>query len=226
MGRRLKAAMVEYADAAEPTRHSGVRRLGMPRPKQDVNRERRTNVWWCCTVGPAAVSDPGSEATMSGDHFDSIEEHLPQGPPRGCILIVSDYRPLNLGHASTLCMHGYAVHTAVTCTDVPRVFETYTVGHLDLVVFASLVHGWHHRDGERRPGSIPEASDPEWQTRNMRAVIDLVCERQVSPPTVLIAAELLTFGWYRITAEDLAAIGVEYRTYSASDPHAILDFLR
>ena len=163
---------------------------------------------------------------MSGDRLCPMDEHLPQGKPKGCILVVSDYRPLNLGHAATLCMEGYAVYTAVTCTDVPRVFERYTVGDVDLVVFASLVHGWHHREGERRPTGIPQATDPEWQTRNMREVIDIVCQRQESRPRVLIAVELITFGWYRITADVLEEAGVEYQTYSASDPYAIADLLR
>ena len=163
---------------------------------------------------------------MSGDHVGPIDEHLPRGQPKGCILVVSDYRPLNLGHAFTLCTHGYAVYTAVTCTDVPQIFERYAVGDVNLVVFASLVHGWHHGEGERRPESIPPATDPEWQIRNMRAVIDIVCGRQGSPPRVLIAVELMTFGWYRITADALEKAGVEYQTYPASDPHAIVGFLR
>ena len=163
---------------------------------------------------------------MSGHQLCPIEEHLPPGEPKGCVLVVSDYRPLNLGHAATLCSHGYAVYTAVTCTDVPRVFERYLVGDVDLVAFASLVHGWHHREGETRPMSIPSETDPEWQIRNMREVIDMVCGRQGSPPQVLIAAELLTLSWYAITPDALEAAGVEYQTYPANDPHAILDFLR
>jgi hypothetical protein len=163
---------------------------------------------------------------MSGKHVGPIEEHLPQGQSGGCILIVSDYRPLNLGHAATLCTHGYAVYTAVTCTDVPRIFERYAVGDLNLVAFASLVHGWHHQEGERRPEGIPPSTDPDWQIRNMTTVIDIVCQRQESPPRVLIAVELMTFGWYTITAEALEAAGVRYETYSVSDPHAIVDFLR
>ena len=162
---------------------------------------------------------------MSGHRLDPIEEHLPQGEPKGCVLVVSDYRPLNLGHAATLCSHGYAVYTAVTCTDVPRVFEMYIVGDVDLVAFASLVHGWHHREGELRPGSIPTETDPEWQIRNIKEVIDIVCGRQGRPPLVLIAVELMTFGWYTITPDVLAAAGVAYQTYPANDPHTILGFL-
>jgi len=163
---------------------------------------------------------------MSGDRRCSIDEHLPPGKPKGCVLIVSDHRPLNLGHAVTLCKEGYAVYTAVTCTDVPRIFERYAVGDVDAIVFASLVHGWHHLEGEGRPGGIPPTTDPEWQTRNMKAVIDIVCGRQGTPPRALIAVELMALEWYRITADALAAVGVEYQTYSASDPHAIVDFLR
>ena len=162
---------------------------------------------------------------MSSDQPCPIEQHLPQGQPHGCVLIVSDYRPLNLGHASTLCMHGYAVYTAVTCTDVPRIFEQYDVGDVDPIVFASLVHGWHHGEGERRPPEICPTTDPQWQTRNMRAVVDLVTARQESPPLVLIAVELMTYGWYAITADALAEAGLEYRTYPANDPHAIVDML-
>lgn len=172
---------------------------------------------------------PGSgrdgEGTMAGDHFCPIDEHLPPGEPRGCVLIVSDYRPLNLGHASVLCLEGLAVYTAVTCTDVPRLFERYSVGDLDLIVFASLVHGWHHREGEGRPEDIPLDTDADWQIRNMKAVLDLVCGRQANPPRVVIAEELMTYGWYHITVEALAEAGLDYQTYSASDPHAIVKLL-
>ena len=139
--------------------------------------------------------------------------------------MVSDYRPLNLGHAATLCLHGYAVYTAVTCTDVPRIFEAYSPGPVDVVAFASLVHGWHHGEGEARPADMPAATDPQWQTRNMRAVVDLVEGRQERAPRVLIARELMTYGWYRITADDLATVGLAYETYPANDPHAIVDLL-
>jgi hypothetical protein len=129
-------------------------------------------------------------------------------------------------YAAILCPHGYAVYTAVTCTDVATVCERYEVGDVDLVVFASVVHGWHDQEEERRPAGTPQASDAEWQVRNLRAVIDTVCKRQASPTRVLIAAELMTFGWYKITAEALEAAGVEYQTYSASHPDAIVDILR
>jgi hypothetical protein len=163
---------------------------------------------------------------MSDDRLCPVDEHLPEGKPKGCVLVVSDYRLLNLGHAFALCDEGYAVYTAVTCTDVPMIFERYHVGDVDLVAFASLVHGWHHLEREERPESIPQTTDPEWQTRNMREVIDIVCGRQTSPPKVLIAVELVTFGWYRITAEVLEKAGVEYEMYSASDPYSIVGFLQ
>jgi hypothetical protein len=163
---------------------------------------------------------------MSGSRVGPIDESLPAGQPLGCVLIVSDYRPLNLGHAATLCLHGYAVYTAVTCTDVPRIFTKYAPGNIDLLVFASLVHGWHHGEGERRPAGMTPTTDADWQTRNMRAVLDLVCERQEHPPLILVAVELMTYGWYKITAETLAEAGLGYHTYSASDPHAIVDLLR
>ena len=162
---------------------------------------------------------------MCAEVIRPVDEHLPAGDARGVILVVSDYRPLNLGHAAALCMARYAVYTAVTCTDIPRAFEKFRVGEVDLVVFASLVHGRHHRDAERRPESIPEQTDREWQTRNIRQAIDTVCSRQGNPPKVLVAIDLMTHGWYDVTADALEAVGIEYQTYSAGDPHAIADFL-
>ncbi|MEN6346494.1 MAG: hypothetical protein ABFE16_14435 [Armatimonadia bacterium] len=157
---------------------------------------------------------------------ESVEEHLPSGELKGCLLVVSDHRSLNVGHAYCLCSAGYAVYTAVTCTDVPRVLERFCVGPIDAIVFASKVHGWHHREAERRPESIPQESDDEWQTRNLKEVIAIVCARQANRPTVIIAEELLTPGWYDTTQEALAAAGIEYQTYSAGDPHGILACLR
>lgn len=154
-----------------------------------------------------------------------VDEHLPAGEARGCILVVSDYRLLNLGHASALCGSGYVVYTAVTCTDVPRVFETFQVRDVNLVAFASLVHGWHHDENELRPEAMPDATDDQWQVRNIKQVVDAIRARQSTPPVVLVAIDLLTYRWYDITAEALAAAGIEYHTYSASDPHSILGFL-
>jgi len=162
---------------------------------------------------------------MSGKHVHPVDEHLPCGEARGCILVVSDYRLLNLAHAGALCAAGYVVYTAVTCTDVPRVFELFAVGAVDLIAFASLVHGWHHQEQEGRPETIPATTDEAWQTRNIREVIDAVCARQQTPPRVLVAVDLLTYPWYDISADTLAAAGIEYQTYSASTPHSILDFL-
>ena len=164
--------------------------------------------------------------TMSATPLCATDEYLPQGQPRGRILVVSDHRPLNRGHAATLCLQGYAVYTAVTCTEVSGIFGRHLVGDLEVVVFASLVHGWHHQEGERRPASMPPMTDAEWQVRNMGVVIDTVCGRQEEPPSVLIAVELMTYGWYRITADALAAAGIVYQTYSVSDPHSIVGFLR
>ena len=163
---------------------------------------------------------------MPSNRLRPIEEYRPQGEPHGCILVVSDHRPLNLGHAAMLRRHGYCVYTAITCTDVTRVFDHYAVGELELVVFASLVHAWHHAEGERRPSCIPPATDPDWQIRNMTAVVDIIAERQGSAPRVLIAEELMTCGWYTITEETLAKAGLEYQTYPANDPHAIVGLLR
>jgi len=163
---------------------------------------------------------------MLNEHAQPVEEHLPRGAARGCILVVSDYRLLNLGHASTLSMAGYAVYTAVTCTDVPRVFEQFTVNSVDLVVFASVVHGWHHEEAERRPKDIPAATDREWQTRNIKQVIDTVAARQQTPPKVLVATDLLDYACYDISADALAAAGIEYQTYSAGDPRSVMGFLQ
>ena len=162
---------------------------------------------------------------MSGIHLGPVDEHLPEGEPRGCVLVISDYRSLNLGHAYALCSEGYAVYTAVTCTDVARVFEMYAVGDVDAVVFPSLVHGWHHMEAEARPDGISQETDREWQTRNLREVIDIVAARQAKPPKVLIAREMLTPGWYDTTAEALEAAGLAYQTYSAGDPYSIADLL-
>ncbi len=163
---------------------------------------------------------------MDGGRFDPVQEHLPAGDPRGCVLVVSDHRPLNFLHAAALCVEGYAVYTAVTCTDVPRVFDQFAVASVDLVAFASLVHGWHHREAETRPAGIPSATDSDWQVRNIRAVVDSIHGRQQRPPRVLVASELIAYNFYDVTADALTAAGIDYHTYPANDPHAIVDFLR
>jgi len=163
---------------------------------------------------------------MVSEHAQPVEEHLPRGEAQGCILVVSDYRLLNLGHASALSLAGYAVYTAVTCTDVPRVFEQFEVGDVDLIVFASVVHGWHHEEAERRPEDIPAATDNQWQTRNIRQVIDTVAARQQTPPGILVATDLLDYSCYDISADALADAGIEYQTYSAGDPRSVLGFLQ
>ena len=56
--------------------------------------------------------------------------------------------------------------------------------------------------------------------------MDTVCERQESPLAVLLAMGATAFGWRRITADALQTAGIEYHTYSVSDPDAIVDFLR
>ncbi len=162
---------------------------------------------------------------MAEEHCQ-IREYLPQGEPRGRLLIVSDYRPLNLGHAAVLCLEGFVVYTVVTCTDVPRLYERYSVTDLDLIVFASLVHGWHHQEGEKRPPGISPDTDFCWQVRNMQAVIDLVNTRQPARPQIIIAEELMTYGWYQITSEALLAAGIEYQTYSASAPQTIVQLFK
>lgn len=161
---------------------------------------------------------------MTGGCLDPVGEHLPEGEPKGRILVISDYRPLNRLHSDLLNMEGYAVYTAETCTDVPRVFEAYQVSHVDLVVFASLVHGWHEHEG--RPSALPQETDPQWQVRNMKAVVDLVSSRQATPPRVLIADELMAFDWYGVTPDALASVGLQYATYPVSEPQALAELLR
>jgi len=85
---------------------------------------------------------------VDSQQLEPVDEYLPEGEPLGCVLVVSDYRLLNLSHASALRKAGYAVYTAVTCTDVPRMYETFEVQHIDLIAFASLVHGWYHQEAE------------------------------------------------------------------------------
>lgn len=163
---------------------------------------------------------------MLSESIHPVEEHMPRGERRGCILVVSDYRLLNLGHAATLSRAGYAVYTAVTCTDVPRIFEQFTVGDVDVVVFASLVHGWHHAEAEARPDTIPETTDREWHVRNLKQVVDTIRGRQTTPPRVLVATDLLQHNCYQISAEALQAAGIEYDSYAAGDPPSIVRLLR
>ena len=154
-----------------------------------------------------------------------VDEYLPNAESQGAILVVSDYRLLNLGHASALCRAGYSVYTAVTCSDVPRVFERFSVGDIDLVVFASLVHGWHHREAEKRPADIPPGTDMMWHTRNVAQVVETVRSRQDPPPKVLIASDLLMYDHYDVSEDALSAAGIEYETYSASNPLSVTGLL-
>ena len=162
---------------------------------------------------------------MRSEQIHPVEEHLPPGGPRGCVLVVSDYRLLNLAHATAIRAAGYAVYTAVTCTDVPRVFETYAVGHINLVAFASLVHGWHHQEAEERPENIPQGTDEQWHTRNILKVFEMIKARQESPPKVLVATDLIDHDCYAISTETLEAAGLEFDTYSASNPPSVITFL-
>lgn len=163
--------------------------------------------------------------TMRNDDIHPVDEHLPSGEVAGCILVVSDYRPLNLAHASALCRAGFAVYTTVTCTDVARVFEQFAVDTVDLIAFASVVHGWHHQREEDRPDELPHATDDQWQVRNMRHVIDLVSARQAKAPVVSVASDLLVYKWYEVNAASLAAAGIDYQIYSASRPHELIGLL-
>lgn len=163
---------------------------------------------------------------MRNEQLAPVDQHLPPGEILGCILVISDYRLLNLGHASALRRAGYAVYTAVTCTDVPRVFETFAVDHIDLIAFASLVHGWHHQEAEQRPSEIPEDTDGQWHTRNILNVVEIVNSRQQSPAKVLVATDLLEHDCYEITAGSLKAAGVQFESYSASNPTTIVGHLQ
>lgn len=159
---------------------------------------------------------------MHARELGPINEYLPIVESQGNVLVVSDYRMLNLGHATALCKGGYAVYTAVTCSDVPRVFETFGIANIGTVVFASLVHGWHHQEGEERPASIPPKTDVKWHTRNFAQVVETIVFRQGTPPRVLIADDLITHDWYDISRDALVAADISYQTYAASNPYAIV----
>jgi len=163
---------------------------------------------------------------MHTEQVDPVDRFLPEVKPRGHVLVVSDYRSLNVGHAAALCKAGYAVYTAVTCTDVPRVYESFDVEQIDLIAFASLVHGWHHREAEERPPGLPMESDAEWQTRNILQVVDLVSRRQQTPPMVLIATDLVDYECYSVSKCALEQGGIEIQTYSAGNPPSILRLLQ
>ena len=56
-------------------------------------------------------------------------------------------------------------------------------------------------------------------------MVDIITARQQIPPKILVATDLLNYTCYPITAETLAAAGIEYETYSAGDPPSIVGFL-
>jgi hypothetical protein len=155
-----------------------------------------------------------------------VSETLPRGEIRGAVLVVSDNRLLNLSHAVAVCSAGYAVYTAVTCTDLARVFKEYSVEHIDLIVFASLVHGWHHQEAEERPREMPPFTDAEWQIRNILQVVDIVSSRQQTPPKVIVAADLISHDCYSISKDALEAAGISVEMYSAGNPPSIVRFLQ
>ena len=189
-------------------------------------RGRRTHRPVCDERHVGRHPDPRNVRIMLHAPVDPVNEHLPKGEPRGCVLVVSDNRLINLSHAAALSAAGYAVYTAVTCTDVPRVFERFSTGNVDLIVFASLVHGWHHLEAERRPDDIPAETDARWQMRNIVQVVDAVCSRQDRPPRVLVATDLISHDCYNISRDALNAAGVDVNTYSASNPPSIIGFLQ
>ena len=145
--------------------------------------------------------------------------------PRGTVLVLSDYRPLNRAHAEFLWSHGYSVITAITYSDAVRIVggESAKV-EIDAVVIASKVHGWHHREAEEPPEEIPEDSD-SWQLGNIKYVFDLVKRRQRKCPLLLIAQDLIQTGWYQITIAGLEELGIPYRTYKAIDLHTLINGL-
>ncbi len=162
---------------------------------------------------------------MLRDHTGPVDEYVPRGDAKGCVLVVSDYRLLNVAHATALRTAGYRVYTAVTCTDVPRVFETFEVPHVDLLVFASLVHGWHHLEAEARPEEMPSSSDEQWQTRNILRVVEIVSARQGDRPKIIVATDLIKHDCYDVTADALTAVGLKFETYSPSNPPSLVRFL-
>jgi len=169
---------------------------------------------------------PGGGSVAAKYHpIDPIAEHLPKGEVRGRVLVVSDYRLLNLSHAAAICAAGYVTYTAVTCTDVPRIFERFNVNCIDLIAFASLVHGWHHQEAEDRPASMPSTSDARWQIRNILEVVEMVAARQQTPPIVLVATDLIAHECYNISRDALDEAGIDVHTYSASNPPSIIAFL-
>ncbi len=163
---------------------------------------------------------------MLSEHVDPVDEHLPKGEVQGRVLVVADYRLLNLAHAAAVCAAGYAVYTAVTCTDVPRIYERFTVDHIDLIVFASLVHGWHHEAAEERPLEMPVQTDVKWQIRNILQVVETVSLRQQTRPKVLVATDLISHECYSISRDALEAAGIDVSTYSAGNPPSIIGFLK
>jgi len=162
---------------------------------------------------------------MLSDHVHPVDEHPARGDVRGHVLVISDYKLLNLSHAAALCAAGYTVYTAVTCTDVPRIYERFDVGHIDLIVFASLVHGWHHEEAEARPPDMPVRTDVKWQIRNILQVVSTVSSRQQNPPKVLVATDLIAYDCYSISRDALEEAGVDVSTYSAGNPPSIVGFL-
>ena len=154
----------------------------------------------------------------------SVTRHIAENP-RGTVLVLSDYRPLNRAHAEFLWSHGYSVITAITYSDAVRIVgsESGKV-EIDAVVVASKVHGWHHREAEEPPEEIPEDSD-SWQLDNIKYVFDLVKRRQRKCPLLFVARDLIETGCYQITMAGLEELGLVCRTYKASEPHTLINGL-
>lgn len=141
------------------------------------------------------------------------------------VLVLSDHKPLNRAHAEFLRLHGYAPLTAITYTDAVRlVQEEYPESPIYAVVVASRVHGWHHLEGEKPPPEL-QGDRERWQLDNIRRVYELVAGNQEDPPRLLIAESLIETGWYDITEDALAEVGLEYTTYSATHLNTLADVL-
>ena len=156
---------------------------------------------------------------------EPVEEYLPEGEPRGCVLVVSDLQGFHVTHAAALCLAGYAVYTALTCTDVPRVYEALGVAHIDLVAFVSLGHGGHGETAEERAPDMPTHTDAKWQSNSILQAVDTVSFIQQAPPKVFLATDLISQDCISISRDALKAAGIHVDTYSARNAFSIVGFL-
>lgn len=139
------------------------------------------------------------------------------GESQPTLLVLSDYKPLNMAHVAFLGLHGYRTLAAITYTDAVRMLsgEAGTT-EICAIVVASKVHGWHHLEGETRPAEIPAKSE-SWQMENIKHIYDLVARNQHRPPLLFVAHDLIETGWYHITADGLEELGLQYQVYQSGD---------